>query len=205
MLLLYRNRVGWFQHKTTPTFGGPPGESGQLGDPCVFRGGSGKRGVSPTWGSLPFFFVIFHGNPWLWELGYQFMRNKLLFFFGSGHFSWEAFCLGADDCIMWCQPLPKKGQSSEVMQNWLPKKLWGNDGEMMGTHLFGTVLQIYFWGFGASSILFQRFFDETMRQIWTNSHIICRYIISTAYRLVHCLKTADQVYPRKPTVDTQNK
>ena len=27
MLLLYRNRVGWFQHKTTPTFGGPPGES----------------------------------------------------------------------------------------------------------------------------------------------------------------------------------
>ena len=124
--------VGWFQRpsfspsQNTPTFGVRQ-ESRSVGRPVCFSGWKWEKGCISNMSFLPFF-GVFERNPWLWELGYQFMRNKL-FFLVQAIFFWEAFCLGADDWILWCQALAKMGQSSEVTQNWLPKKLWGNDGD----------------------------------------------------------------------------
>lgn len=204
MLLLYRNRVGWFQHKTTPTFGGPPGESVSW-ETRVFFGVEVGKGVYLQHEVPCHFLVIFHGNPWLWELGYQFMRNKL-FFFGSGHFFGGGFLSRSRwlDHVMssTSKKGPKFWSDAELASKKAVRKWWGL---IFLAPFYNIYIYKYFWGgFGASSILFQRFFDETMRQISTNSHIICIYIVSTAYRLVHSLKTADQVHPRKLTVDTQN-
>ena len=120
------------------------------------------------------------------------MRNKLFFFwfrpFFLGGFLSRSRWL---DHVMssTSKKGPKFWSDVELASKKAVRKWWG----LIFWHRF----TIYFWGgFGASSILFPRFFDETMKQISTNSHIICRYIVSTAYRLVHCLKTADQVHPR---------
>ena len=128
MLLLYRNRVGWFQHKTTPTFGDPPGESVSWETRVFFGVEGGKRGVSPTWGSLPFlgdFLNETHGFMGVRVAVYE----KQVFFWGSGHFSWEAFLSRSRwlDHVMssTSKKGPKFWSDAELASKKAVKKWWG--------------------------------------------------------------------------------
>ena len=180
MLLLYRNRgrlvptTFIFSVTKHPNLWGPSGESVSW-ETRVFFGVEVGKGVYLQH-EFPAIFLCFWTKPMIMGVRVPVYEKQVIFFwfrpfFFGRLFVWEPM-IGSCDV--------KHLQKRAKVLKWRRIGFQKSCEEMMGTHgthFFGHRFTLYFWrGFGASSILFQRFFDETMRQISTDSHIICIYI-----------------------------